>query len=1046
MEQLLLNKSKAMRKVMQLMLSFILAAVLTLPALAQTRNVSGVVLDNNNKPIPDATVNVKGTSHSTKTDDDGRFTISMTSGQTLVVSHVNYNKRDLKIGNENNVSFKLIPRSDDLEEVIVTAMDIKRNPKELPYDAKQVKGSEVKETGRDNFMNGLAGRVAGLTVNSTSGAAGASSQIVLRGFNSLALDNSPLYVIDGVVADNSSLNETSNQGSLLGLASDRANRGNDYSNRIADLNPNDIESVTVLKGPEATALYGSQASSGAIIITTKKAKTQKGVKVNYDNTFKFSRIIRFQDTFDGYDTGTNGVSESTFRAFGPKYAPNTQLYDNLHNFFRTGFSQNHNLSLDFGYKAASFRLSAAVLNNAGVIPNNVFKRYNFRISNSTKVSDKLTITPAISYIYSNNIKALRGASGFMLNLLVWPSDDNITEWQQENGLKKALFNSNPNNDLDNPFYNVYKNPSGDVTYKWMPSLGIDYNPLKWLSLSGRFGYEEYATDGYTRFDSMSYYTTRAQKGYQDNYYRVYKGYNHTITSTFKKDFKNFTTRLMLGTMWQDYNTAQYAVSGSNLKSFTSTDSNNTDPATRVRLSLAAKGFFNHYQTRQLAYFFSTTFGWRNAVFLTYSHRFEESSIFPKNFRQYNYPAGGLSIMLTDLMPQFKNRILGYWKLRASLANTARSSGAYMNQSVFSNHLGSGGGYYYGFYNNNPLLEPERQSTYEVGTEMRLLNNRYTIEATYYNTTNTKLIVEGFRSSYGTGFVLNTLNVGSVRNEGVELGITANLIRKTDLNWNMRFNFNKMWNKVLVLPDNVPEFYVSDTWVNNARAGLIVGGNTTTITAYSYLRNNAGQILISPTSGLPVMDNNFRLKGDRNPDFTLGWVNELAYKRFSFSMLWDLKVGGDIYNGTDKYLTTMGKSMRTADRETPRVIDGVLQDGLENTATPTKNTIAITPYYANNYYLLMPDEEFIQHDVNWLRLRDVSLNYRFGKGATNALKYVKTLGMFVTVSDPILITNYRGPDPQVNYNTTATRGVGGFGFDFGSIGMPIGVSFGIKAGF
>jgi hypothetical protein len=379
-----------------------------------------------------------------------------------------------------------------------------------------------------------------------------------------------------------------------------------------------------------------------------------------------------------------------------------------------------------------------------------------------------------------------------------------------------------------------------------------------------------------------------------------------------------------------------------------------------------------------------------------------------------------------------------------LASTARSSQPYANQSVFDPRLSSGGGFSYAFTNSNPLLEPERQKTFEVGTEFKFFNNRFAIDATYYNTKNENLIVEEFRASYATGYVLNTLNVGANQNQGVELALNLDLIKTKNFSWNSRLNFNKMWNKVLELPANVPEFYQSDTWLYaNARGGLVLGGATTTITSYGYARNNAGDILISPTTGLPVLDNNFRVRGDRNPDFTLGFVNNLRYKRLQFSFLWDMKIGGDIFNATDRYLTTQGRSMRTMDRLTPRVLTGVLQDGLENTGTPTKNNISITPYYNQAYYTTMPEEEFIEKDINWLRLRDVSLSYNF---LTKRTKLLKTLSGFVTINDLVLISNYTGTDPQVNGNTSGSRGVGAFGFDYGNLGTPVSANFGIRASF
>ena len=419
-------------------------------------------------------------------------------------------------------------------EVVVTAMDIKRNPRELGYSVQKVGGAEIQETQRENFLNSLQGRVAGLTLDQTSGTAGASSAVTLRGFNSLSLSNQPLYVVDGVVMDNQTVNETSGGGSGLGLASDRPNRNNDYQNRIADLNPNDIETVTVLKGPEATALYGSQASSGAIVITTRKAKTNK-LAIQYDNAFRVQKVTRWPETFDGYTSGTNGFANNSFRYNGPAYAPGTQLFNNKTAFFRTGSSQTHNLGLDFGFKQSVFRVSGSYFTQKGVVPENDFKRYNFRVSNTTKFfKGKLEISPSYAYIRSDNNKVLRSAGGYLLSLLIWPSTNDIRNFESTTGDKLDVFaNLSTNGEYDNPLFNVKKNRSRDETSRHTATLGININPYKWLSIAGRFGYDTYDMNGYQFYHPQSFYVSAGSGGTLDNYWRKYTGYNHTITATAK---------------------------------------------------------------------------------------------------------------------------------------------------------------------------------------------------------------------------------------------------------------------------------------------------------------------------------------------------------------------------------------------------------------------------------------------------------------------------------------------------------------------------------
>ncbi len=1068
----------------------LLLLLLPLAIWAQERTISGTILSDDNKtPLQGVTVRVKGTNRLTQTDAKGTFSIRVNPGETLELSHVGYQTQDVSPGSGNTIGINLKPNQDTMAEVVVTAMDIKRNPRSLGYSVQKVDGNEIKETQRENFVNGLQGRVAGLTVTQTGGMAGASSQIVLRGFNSISLDNSPLFVIDGVIADNQTLSENhggGGAGTALGLASARENRSNDYTNRIADLNPNDIESITVLKGPEATALYGSQASSGAIIITTKKANTAGKVLVNYDNSFRFTKLTRFPETISDFNSGTNGVYGATLNTnsgtyFGPAYAEGTQIYNNVENFFRTGFAQTHNLAAEYGEKNYTIRASGSFLTQESPIPTNSYDKYNARLSGTVKIGKYAEIIPSISYIRSVNDKPLRGLYGYMLTLLVWPGDEDVRDWKSPEGLKKTIFSANPNSELDNPFFNVNNNRSYDETDRGIGTLGINITPFDWLTISGRFGYDSYRTVGSLTNHPQSFYLTRAQGGSLDNYYRNYGGYNHTITATAKKQWKDFTGQIIVGNMWQDYQTEMYAVYGTNLVDSVGLngqmykggtvgngtiitqeqyeamlgkkpDSSLTRVSSRTRLLNAVRnGDYNKSINRQSAYFGEISLSWKNAVFLTYSHRFEESSIFPEQYRKYNYPAGSVSVILSDLLPELKaNNVIDFIKVRGSLAQTARSSAPYANQSIFAQNTGSGGGYYYGFTNANPFLRPERQKTFEVGTEFRLLKSRLNFDVTYYHTKNSDLIVELFRASYGTGFVLNTLNVGANQNTGVEVSATAIPVRNQTFQWTTTINFNRMRNKVLSLPANVPEFYISDTWLYaNARGGLITGGPTTSITGLYYLRNNAGDILIDPATGVPInapTSAPFKVLGDRNPDFTIGWNNSFTYKSWRLNFLWDLKVGGDVFNGTDMYLTLQGKSLRTEDRLTPRVVQGVLRDGLENTASPTRNTISIIPYYAQSYYTSMPEEAFVEKDVNWFRLRDISLSYTFPTKSIAKLKFLRSLGAFVGANDLILITNYSGADPAVNGNTAGTRGVGAFGFDYGNVGAPISVNFGIRANF
>ena len=1019
----------------------------------QATVIHGTIKDSTDgKPIAGAVIKVAGGKSATVSSENGSFSIKASLGSELSVSHVAFKTKKITIGS-TELNIVLASKIEDQEGVVVVAMDMKRKPRELGYSVQTVSGKDIQETQRENFINALQGRAAGVTITPTSGQAGASSQIVLRGFNSLSGSNQPLFVVDGVILSNTTFSESN-------LADNRPNRTNDYTNRIADINPNDIASLTLLKGPEATALYGSQASAGAVVITTKKS-TGQGVRVTYDNSFRFNKVTRFPKLLNDYSPGNSGIPYSTgYTYFGPAYPSGTKIYDNIGAFFKTGFANTQNLAADFGSKVSSFRLSSSYFKNSGIIPNNNYERSNIKLSNVTHIGKMINITPAVTFISSNNRRPMKGAGGFMLNLFDYPANVDVRDYQDSAGNKKLIFYSDPNSEIDNPFFSAYRNFAWDKTNRWIATLGIDFRPFSWLSVAGRFGYDTYKMYGYIITDPQSSQSTAAQKGSLSVFNNTYKGYNHTITATANKKFGKLGTRLMVGTMWQDYQTDAWGVWGTNLNDASNLQSHSTDSTNigvvQARLSANYFGRANQTIKRQIAYFGEVSVNWNELIYLSYTQRFESASVFPSAFRNYNYPGISLSAIMSDIIPGIKGDVVNFWKLRASRAATALLMPPYANQSTFVNNYASAPNYAYSydFYNNNPNMKPERQKTYEIGTELRMFKSRVSLEAAYYNTHNLDQISAGFRASYGTGFVLNTMNASENRNQGVEVTLNVNPAKNESFDWNIQFNFNRMWSKVLAIPksiDGYADYYNSDTWVAyNARSGYIKNKPTTILTGFSYQRNNNGDILINPSTGLPLINTSFKAIADRNPKFTLGTLNTFRYKNFYMSFLWDLRVGGDVFNATDMYLTYVGKSERTKDRMQPRVIKGVLNDGLQNSASPTKNTIEVTPYYISNFYYNetngMPDEEFIQKNVNWFRLRDITLSYLLPQQITSRIKGLKSLSIFATGNDLVLFTNYHGADPAVNANNASNTGVGGFGIDYGNVAAPVSWNFGIKANF
>jgi len=1005
---------------------------------AQERIVSGTVTSTkDNEPIANASVTNLKTKKSTISTTAGRFTIKASKGDALEITAVGHLKSTVTVGDGSEISVSMPVNEKQLSEVVVTSLGIKKEKRALGFSSQEVKGEEIAQTQRDNFLNSIQGRVAGATVVQTSGAPGASSNIVLRGFNSLSGRNSPLIVVDGLPISNNSFDQHL-------AATNGDNRYNDYTNRAADINPEDIESVNVLKGPEATALYGIEAGSGAIIITTKKARIGK-LKVSYDNNFRITHNYLYPEIQPVYSPGLNGAKSATRTLFGPRWPANNVIYDNIHNFFENGFAQKHNVTMEGGKHTTAFRFNATWRDEQGTVPNTGLEQFQTRLTINQKLMQNMDLNFTGAYTNTRNDKSIRGAGGLLQNLMLWPTNDDARNYLNPNGTRNFYLDpsssGSQSDEPDNPFFEVYKNLSYDKTDRGIFNLNLNYDPADWWNLTLRVGADIYDQDGKTYYHPESN-RARTVGGQVEDYNEKYNSYNGVFITTFKKNFGKFKTTLRAGVSNDDWVKKDFSWLGTKMKDSSSKDfsqANNKVTSREVGADTLTK-------KRLQGVFGEVTLNYNDIAYFTATGRNDWTSTLPEQSRSFFYPAFSLAVIVSELIaPQSKN--LNFWKIRASRAETAKDILPYGSQSWYTNAPAvstNAYGWSYDFYNQNPKIVPERQKTYEIGTEMRLFDNRVNLDYTFYDTKNLDQIVRLVRLSYGTGYILNTSNISDTENKGHEvvLGITA--IRKKGFIYKMNFNFNKMTNRITRIPDNIPEFYNSDTWLGNFRAGLTRNGTITQLTGQNYLKNNAGQILIDPTNGYPVADPNYTKIADRNPDFQLGFSNYFTIKNVTISFLLDIKKGGDILNANEIWMTQNGVSLRTLDREVPRILPGVLRDGLENTATPTPNNITIVPMYQSDYYTGRTYAvDYVEHDVNWLRLRDITVRFNAGKHLLDKMKYFSSASAFVTGTDLFLLTNYTGVDPTAAGNSSATLGNGSFGIDFGSISIPRGFNFGLS---
>ncbi|MBC8152375.1 MAG: TonB-dependent receptor, partial [Bacteroidetes bacterium] len=468
---------------------------------------------------------------------------------------------------------------------------------------------------------------------------------------------------------------------------------------------------------------------------------------------------------------------------------------------------------------------------------------------------------------------------------------------------------------------------------------------------------------------------------------------------------------------------------------------------------------------------SWTLGYEEWLYLTLTGRNDWSSTLPAANRSFFYPSASLSYVFTD-MPGLKGNTgaLSSGKLRLAYGQTGNSPQPYFTLPRLVPQATTGGGFGYDFSGGNLNLKPERGASFELGTELVFFNNRLSLDAAYYQKTLSQQIVQQ-RLSYATGFIFGLLNGGTFQNRGLEIQLNGTPVRTANFRWNVGLNFTKLETSVSSLPADVPEYYNSDTFLGNYRASAFVknlqpyfdpanpayqginfdyyqrgAGSATAIGGYGYARNRNGDILINPTTGLPLTNNLFLPIGDRNPDFQMGLQNTFSYKNVTLSFLLDIRKGGDVFNGTAQYLWRTGQSTKSLDRTTPVVFKGVLRDGRENSATPTPNSIQINPTLRSpDYYGAIPESEFVEKDINWVRMRDITLRYQFPQATLARTKVIKSASVFVNGTDLFLLTNYSGADPNVNGSSAASGGVGAGGLDFGTISLPRGFSFGVTLG-
>jgi len=1023
---------------------------------AQERTITGTVLSDDNTPIVGASVLIKGKTSGTQTDPDGKFTITASPGDILVISAVGFTTFDVKVGNSSTISTTLQRAEGELGEVVVTALGIKKERKALGYSVSDLDAKELMKNKNTNVINSLAGKVPGVNITQFSGAAGAGASITIRGGNSTSegRQNQPLFVVDGIIYDNST-SVTGNTGT------DGLSRSNTtYSNRIMDINPEDIQSLSVLKGAAAAALYGSRAADGVVIITTKQGQEGR-VSVNVNSKVSTSwanKLPEVQTEFGPGVYSSNGVlNDITYDSWGQKIPSDSTIYDNIGNFFQHGIVYDNNVNVSGGSKNGSFYLSGSNFKQTGIIPGTDYDKTTFRFNGEQKYG-RLTLNANAAYSIANTDRTLTtaglyggGGNGAMGGVYSWPQTFNMKNYINLDGTQYRKFEGTIDleNDKDNPYWIVNEDDLTSKTNRFTGGVNGNFKIADWWDITGRLGYDQYNTNDYTYIAPGSAVIPLYQSG------RLSKdriGYSYIVTtlmSNFHKSFGDFDTHLMLGTTAENTEITSQNYWGYNFVTAGTISFNNignenkffTDGTTRKRL-VGAYGEFG--------------VSYKDLIYLTATGRNDWSSTLPIENRSYFYPSLSGSFVFSQLLTN--NHILSFGKIRASWAQVGKDANPYAtNTYVWAPYTIDG----YTLVGNqwsagNPILKPEIQDAWEVGGEFKFLNGRIGLDYTYYHS-QTKNQIGQPRLAQSGGFIFSTLNSGTVINKGMEIAITGKPIVKKDFSWDAMLNFSYNKGSLGAFIPGIAYFYPTDAQFGTVRAASIPNGGAFLAMIGRRVMHEVdkdgneianGRYKVDPTTGLYLLSStaNDQPVGNREPDFIAGFSNTFQYKKFTLSFLLDIRKGGDVYNGTEFALVTNGLSKKTLlnDRQSVTVngVNSVTGEDFTQTYEADQSyTIGSTTYsgqamiqnywanYAQNSY------NFIT-SVNWVKLRSLSLTYDFTSMLHNQ-KVIKGISATAVGTNLATWTNYKGMDPEVSA-AGGTGGSGSTGIDY--LGVPAVASF------
>jgi TonB-linked SusC/RagA family outer membrane protein len=1030
--------------------------------MAQNIRVTGKVIDETGLPVIGASVLQQNTTNGVATDLDGAFEIEVPSDATLVISSIGMKTQTVEVGGRSVINITMEEDAMLLDELVVTALGIKKERKALGYAVQDLKSDEILKNKTSNVINSLSGKVAGVNVTQTGGAAGSGAQIIIRGGTSLERDNQPLFVVDGVIYDNSTP-----IGGNSGF--DGATRNSTtFGNRIMDINPEDIENMSVLKGPAATALYGSKAAAGVIVITTKKGEAG-ALNVGFNTKFSANWVNRFPEQQDMYKRGyynSAGVfSDFTMTSWGDKFGANETMYNNIEDFFETSTVFDNTLNVSGGNEKGSFYLSASRMDQTGIVPETGFDKTTFRFNGEQKYNN-LTVGANVAYSSANTQKTLTsaglwdaGGNGAMSAVYGWPRSDDMTRYLNEDGSKYRMFEGQQplSDDTENPYWIINKNDLHDNTNRFTGTTYASYKVAEWFDISYRLGYDTYLRNDYTFIHPGGAVRETFQNGRLSETDMNYEYLSSNLMLNFNKSFGDFDLNLLVGQSIEDTEITTNRRTGYNFVTEGVYSFENIDNADKKFQSL-------HSKKRLMGVYSEFRADYKSIAYLTVTGRNDWTSTLPLDNRSYFYPSVSGSLVFTELMPE--SDVLSFGKIRASWARVGKDTDPYATSTMLwspREYLG-GIGVGNSWQRGNPYLKPETTESIEFGLDLRFFNGRLGVDYTYYSNDSKDQIVTP-RLSQATGYILLSTNVGNVLNKGMELAITGSPISKRDFSWDVTLNLAGNRGTVENLLTGQDVLYVTDVQVGNAKAASFNYGKFMGISGSTWTRDDDGNLVLDWYTGMPTSDNSTtKYVGDREPTFSGGLNNNIRWKNWNLSFLFDIRVGGDIYNGTDYYMTTYGMSERSMDRES-LTIEGVAKNPVTGTMEPKTYTYnagqsydistpsgSVVRRYGNdiireywNTHFQRETANYITN-TNWLRLRSLSLSYNLPEEILRKQGVIKGMSVTLEGTNLLLFTNYKGMDPETSVAGSGVIGSSSTGIDYNGVPATAGFSVGLSLTF